>query len=177
MASGIEVITLCDICEGATTVKSGQSYHYKECGLDNVYLENMEVVVCENCGVITPILPRITLLHATIARAIALQPYPLSGADIRYLRKQLGLSAKQWAVLLRIDHATLLQWENGDQTIGSQSDALIRLLYFRVLEEKENRHISEPLTERIAASRLEPLPPAAVLINVNNPSVYWYQSA
>lgn len=177
MASSIEVITLCDICEGTTTVKSGQSYHYTECGLDNVYLENIEVVVCENCEAITPILPRITLLHATIARAIALQPYPLSGFDIRFLRKQLGLSAKQWAVLLRIDNTTLSQWENGGELIGSQSDALIRLLYFRVLEEKEDRHISEPLAERIAASSLEHLPPAAVLINVDNPSVYWYQNA
>jgi transcriptional regulator with XRE-family HTH domain len=106
-----------------------------------------------------------------------LQPYPLSGADIRYLRKQLGLSARQWAVLLRIDSATLSRWENGEEPIGSQSDALIRLLYFRVLEEKEDRHISEPLAEKIAASSLESTQPSAVLINVDNPSVYWYQSA
>lgn len=169
--------TQCDICGGATTVKRDQCYHYKSCGLDNVYLKNIGTRVCDNCGVITPILPRISLLHATIACAIALQPYPLSGADIRYLRKQLGLSARQWAVLLRIDSATLSRWENGEEPIGSQSDALIRLLYFRVLEEKEDRHISEPLAEKIAASSLESTQPSAVLINVDNPSVYWYQSA
>jgi hypothetical protein len=29
-------------------------YHYTECGLDNVYLENVEVRVCPACGLESP---------------------------------------------------------------------------------------------------------------------------
>src|SRR5262249_35622032 len=109
-------------------------------------------------------------LHATIARAIALQPCPLRGQDIRFLRKQLGFSAREWAKFLRTDASTLSRWENDQQEIGTQSDSLIRLLYFRIRDEKEGTLTKEPDPKATAAVR------AACFLNLcenmNNPNVY-----
>jgi putative zinc finger/helix-turn-helix YgiT family protein len=170
------MIIKCSVCGSATKVLRGQRYHYKECGLDNVYLDNIEVRVCEKCKTVTPRIPRILEMHSTIARAIALQPYPLSGADIRFLRKHLGLKAKEWAALLRTNHTTLSRWENDDQKLGPQSDSLVRLLYFRMLEEKEGRMFAEPVAGKIAATKSKRGKLSKVFVNVNNPAVYSYQS-
>jgi putative zinc finger/helix-turn-helix YgiT family protein len=167
----------CDTCGGLTEVRKGQTYHYKECGLDNVYLENTDLRVCEACGVATPRIRRILDLHSTIARAVALKPGLLSGAEIRFLRKHLGLKAREWAALLRIDQATLCRWEKGDQQIGPQSDALVRLLYLRILEEREGRMIPEAVAERIAASIKERIKEATVRVNMDNPALYSYHCA
>jgi putative zinc finger/helix-turn-helix YgiT family protein len=170
------MIIKCEICSGTTKVLRGQRYHYKECGLDNVYLDNIEVRICGKCKTATPRIPRILELHSTIARAIALQPYPLSGADIRFLRKHLGLKAKEWAALLRTNHTTLSRWENGDQKLGPQSDSLIRLLYFRMLEEKDGQMLAEPVAAKIAATRQKRGKLSNVFVNVDNTNVYSYQS-
>src|SRR5258706_2984833 len=111
----------CDIChKGNILTKKQESYHYKECGLDNVFLRNIDLRVCDECGAKIPRLPRMRELHATIARAVAMQPCPLRGQDIRFLRKQLGYSAKEWATFLRTDASTLSRWENDQQEIGTQ---------------------------------------------------------
>ena len=168
------MVVKCELCGGATAIRTGQKYHYIECGLDNIYLENIEFRVCESCGVVTPRISRILDLHTTIARAVALQPYPLSGPEVRFLRKQLGMKAREWTVRLRVDHTTLSRWENGEQKIGPQSDALIRLLYFRILEEREGRMISEPVTEKIAATSEERVPNPVVYVNMNDSNIYSY---
>jgi putative transcriptional regulator len=139
----------CEQCGGETTLKRGV-YQYVESGLDNVYLNNIELRVCESCGAVAPRIPRINELHAVIGRAIALEGEPLSGAEARYLRKHLGLKGKEWAELLRVDVTTLSRWEAGEQKIGPQSDILLRLLYFSVLAERGVK-APERLTERIAA--------------------------
>ncbi|MFL6215825.1 MAG: type II TA system antitoxin MqsA family protein [Blastocatellia bacterium] len=167
----------CDICGGSTEVRDGQTYHYTECGLDNVYLENIELRVCASCGTATPRIRRLLDLHATIARAVALKPGPLNGAEVRFLRKHLSLKAREWATLLRIDQATLSRWENGTQQIGPQADTLIRLLYLRVFEEREGKRIREAVTERLAAPTNGQLKAAIVRVNMDNPALYSYQRA
>lgn len=167
----------CEICGGSTEIRKGQTYHYKECGLNNVYLDNIELRVCKECGAVAPRLRRILDLHTTIARAVALKSGLLTGAEIRFLRKQLALSTQEWAALLRIDRATLSRWENGDQQIGPQSDALIRLLYFRLLEERDGRLISEAITQRISEPFKDRVTEAMVFVNMDNPALYSYQNA
>ncbi len=133
------------------------------------------MLVCESCGSATPIIRGLKHLHATIAQAVALQPYPLRGADARFLRKQHRLKAREWASLLRVDAATLSRWENEEQSIGPQSEALIRHVYCRLLEQ-EGRALEGPIAEQIAAATQPRNEPAWILIDADNPAVYSYQS-
>jgi len=165
----------CDVCrKGELRTKSQQTYRYKECGLDNVYLLNMEFQVCDACGIKIPRLKRMPELHATIARAIAMQPCPLRGQDIRFLRKHLGYSAKEWATLLRTNASTLSRWENNQQEIGTQSDTLIRLLYFRIRDEKEGTLSKESVVTAAAAVSAACF--LNLCVNMNNPNVYSYKT-
>lgn len=165
----------CDGChQGEIKIKRQQAYRYKECGLDNVYLLNIEFRVCDSCGIKVPRLTRMLELHATIARAVALQPCPLRGQDIRFLRKQLGFSAKEWATFLRTDASTLSRWENDQQEIGTQSDSLIRLLYFRIRDEKEGALTKEAVASATAAVSAPCL--LSLCVNMKNPNVYSYKT-
>ena len=164
----------CDICQRKVIIKIQQTYHYKECGLDNVYLKNVGTRVCESCGEKSIRLPRIKELHATIGRAVAMQPCPLRGQDIRFLRKQLGFSAREWATFLRTDASTLSRWENDQQDIGIQSDALIRLLYFRIRDEQEGELSLDGVAARAAS--LNAACSLRLWVNMNNPRVYEYQT-
>lgn len=163
----------CEVCHGNTSLIPGQQYEYTESGLENVCLTNVEMRACEACGERTPRLPRVLELHANIARHIALQPMPLRGADIRFLRKQLGMRAREWAGLLRIDVSTFSRWENDEQRPGPQSDALIRFIYFYEAEVRENRSVPDRLAEQIASvstSREEGL---SLVIDVQTHQAVW----
>ena len=166
----------CDICHGNLAIETVECYHYKESGLDNVYLMDLQVRVCQSCGQKTPRIPKVLELHNTIARAVAMKPCPLTGREIRFLRKQLGLSAKRWAEYLRVDIATLSRWENSEnseQQPGPQSDALIRLLYFRLHDEKEGKLSCESVAgmyEQIVADCHLNLK-----VNMRNPALYSYE--
>jgi putative transcriptional regulator len=164
----------CSACGHSTEIRKEQKYHYIESGLDNIYLINIELRVCESCDEVAPRIPKINELHETIAKALALKPYPLNGAEVRFLRKQLSLKAKEFATNLRVDVSTYSRWENGDQQIGEQSDALIRLLYFRIFEERKGHRIPEMLSEKIASFSGERIS-TSVLVNMNSPSTYQYQ--
>jgi YgiT-type zinc finger domain-containing protein len=163
----------CDVCQGNIVTKRQQTYHYTECGLDNVYLKNVDVRVCLSCKARTVRIPRILVLYATIGRAVAMQPCPLRGQDVRFLRKQLGYSAKEWATFLRTDASTLSRWENGQQDIGSQSDTLLRLLYFRIRDEQEGTLTSDRVAEAAAAVSAPCF--LRLCVNMDNPKLYSYQ--
>ena len=166
----------CDLCGGAMRVLDGQMYRYVESGLENVTIENISVYECAGCGERTPIIPRIEELHDRLARAIALKPAPLAGPEIRFLRKQLGMSARKWAALMHVDHTTLSRWENGTQEIGPQSDSLVRLLFFRLLEERTGQHVAEAIAERVAAVNYQAPAKQQLLVNAENPAIVRYQA-
>src|SRR5262245_50441154 len=138
----------CERCKNETIIDS-KRYHYTECGLDNVYLDNCEVRVCPTCGLESPRIQSINDLHAVIAEAVALQKVPLSGKEARFLRKHLGLKARVWAKYLHVDATTLSRWENDEQSIGPQSDALIRLTHCYLYCSKHGLPIHDDLVEAI----------------------------
>lgn len=162
----------CESCRSNTRRRIQESYHYTECGLENIYLKNVTLLACEQCGEESLLLSKLLALHETIARGIALQPCALRGPDIRFLRRQLGYSAKRWASFLRIDISTLSRWENSQQEVGPQSDALIRLLYFRLLDESKGRMTADPVAAASVAVRSSCS--LKVCVDMHEPSVFSY---
>ncbi|EFK94957.1 transcriptional regulator, partial [sediment metagenome] len=53
----------------------------------------------------------------------------LSAEEVRYLRKELGLSQKVLAQSLGIAESTVRGWEVGKTTISGPADRLLRVLY------------------------------------------------
>lgn len=163
-------------CGGKLNEKRVKLHRYIESGLPNVFLVNIKVAICRKCGEIYPIIPSILSVHESIAEAIALKPVTLNGAEIRFLRKQLGITAARWATYLKMDKASVSRLENAHNPVSRQTDALARLLYFRLLEEKENRHINENIASRIASVEANG-DELGLKVPADNPSAYSFVAA
>ena len=120
-----EIVLQCSDCGREAPVERG-IYRFRESGLDNVVLKGIEIVKCPACGNEDPIIPNLDGLLRVIAVAIVTNRLPLTGAEVRYLRKYLEMSGEQFARMLHTDKSTLSKWETGAVNIGSKSDLLIR---------------------------------------------------
>jgi putative transcriptional regulator len=105
-----------------------EPFHFVDSGLSNVYLAGIRYFVCE-CGSVTAEIPAIKPLMRLLARDVVESPKPLSGEEVRFLRKRLGKKASDFARDLGLEPETLSRMENGKQAISEQSDKLIRFLY------------------------------------------------
>lgn len=118
---------VCTNCGQAAKVERG-TYRFKECGLDGVVLQGIEVIRCASCGNEDPVIPHVSELMRVLALAVVGKPYRLTGKEVRFLRKFLGMTGEEFARLLHVDKSTLSKWENGEDRVGEQSDRLIRLI-------------------------------------------------
>lgn len=120
----------CPSCNKKMSCKPGK-YHYNECGLDNVYLLGVEICKC-SCGESTVTIPAIMELQNVIGMALVRKDTPLTGKEVKFLRKNIGISGKEFAEVLGIDKATVSRWENDNQVISKPNDRLIRLTYSNI---------------------------------------------
>jgi DNA-binding transcriptional regulator YiaG len=103
-------------------------FHFTDSGLDNVYLVGIRYFIKED-GSITAEIPAIKQLMRLIARDLLYSPAPLSGPEIRFLRKRLGKKSIDFAQTLRLEAETLSRIENEKQEASDQVDALARIVY------------------------------------------------
>ncbi len=105
-----------------------ENYHYKESGLPNVVLVNVEVRSCSNCGAREVVVPRLDELHHTIAQTLITSKVKLGPDQIRFLRKSLGWSSADFAAYMAVQPETVSRWESGSQEMGPVAERLLRLL-------------------------------------------------
>lgn len=120
-------------------------YHYTESGLRNIWLKNGFVIhkTPYGEGVSIHDLPG---LHKAIGRSIANRP-KLTGAELRFLRKEMDMSQKALATLIGTSEQNISLWERRGH-IPKTSDRLIRLLYV----EKVNGNVQiKELIDRVNA--------------------------
>lgn len=141
----------CDVCEAEMIVKQAELFHYVESGLPNVYLSGIEVEECPNGHGESPSIPRLPELHELIAEAVCLKPSLLTGAEARFLRKELGMKAKDWAAYLHVDAATLSRWENGEQAIVPMTDVFLRSSYLLLRSSQNGVALRDDLREKMTA--------------------------
>lgn len=118
-------------------------YHYTESGLQNVWLKNGYVIRETPYGKGVSI-HDVAGLHKLIGRTIARQP-KLTGAQLRFLRKEMGMSQSALAALIGTSEQNISLWERRGH-IPKTSDRLIILLYMEYIG--ENQKIRE-LIDRI----------------------------
>lgn len=117
----------CAECGGRMTIV-GKTHKYEESGLPNVVLVGVEVRRCSKCREEEVSIPNIEGLHRCIAQTIATRRTLLSGAEIRFLRKFLGYSGRDFAGLLGVAPETVSRWENEKQPLAPGVDRAMRLL-------------------------------------------------
>src|SRR5438309_11880615 len=92
----------CTNC-GEHVASEHRNYRYAESGLPNVVLQGVTVADCPKCGNSDVSIPRIARIHQSIARALANSPARLTGPQLRFLRKHLGLNGEELGRYLHPD--------------------------------------------------------------------------
>jgi putative zinc finger/helix-turn-helix YgiT family protein len=126
----------CLECKIELEVKTNQRYRYVESGLNNVYLTGVKIFHCPKCNTETPELPNIKTLHLCIALEIIENHRKLTGEEIKYLRKNLGMKSKALAAKLGYEPEVFSKYENNKSPIGDHGDRSLRL-WFLVQNSKE----------------------------------------
>ena len=117
----------CTQC-GARVSPELRNYRYAESGISNVILQGIEVCDCPKCGNSDVLIPRMAKINRAMAQALANSPARLTGVQLRFLRKHLGLSGDQLGSYLHTDRTKISKWEGGEDRIGPATDRLVRLL-------------------------------------------------
>jgi transcriptional regulator with XRE-family HTH domain len=132
-------------------------FHFKESGLDNIYLIGIKYFVDEEGTTIAAEIPALKQLMRLIARDIVLSPLDLTGKEIRFLRKRLGKKATEYCAYLGFNPETLSRIEHEKQSISIQSQKLARLSYCVFSEDPElidcARTILQTILEEIRLSQ------------------------
>ena len=107
---------------------ANDTYQYRECGLDNVYLLNGFTVRETKYGK-TVTIHDMDGLHRAIGMYLIQERKTLNGSEVRFLRHELGLSQKTLGDLLNRSDQSIARWEKGQYSIDGPADRLLRLLY------------------------------------------------
>jgi transcriptional regulator with XRE-family HTH domain len=132
-----------------------EPYHYVASGLPNVFLRVSEAN--------TPYGPMVTIedingLHHAIGLYIIENPEQMTGAEFRFLRKQLELTQAQLGDCLRVSDQTVANYEKGNTSLGAV-DPQMRMLYLiSVLPERTRLEVLEDMTAKISSRERAELP-------------------
>ena len=131
-----------------------KSYHYRECGLDNVYLVN-GFTVDEEDGEEYVSIDDIHGLHRLIAKQIVDKTTAMTGAEYRFLRIEMNLSQKTIGELFGVDAQTVARWEKGKNELPKMADVLMRAVYNEFIEkESKVRFLVDAINESEAQNVL-----------------------
>lgn len=107
---------------------NGEALHYKECGLDNIYLLNgftkeeydgeEYVSIADSDG-----------LNTAIAMHIVLHRKAPSGKEIRFLRNQLDMSQADLAELLGVSDQSVARWEKETSEVPGPALIALRIIF------------------------------------------------
>lgn len=107
-----------------------KTLHYKECGLDDVYLVSGYEIEKTPYGDGLSI-KDIDKLHIAIGCRLANQKKVLSGKELRFLRKQMGRTQATLGKVLGLSSQQVARYEKGESEISGPIDLLVRALFIQ----------------------------------------------
>jgi putative transcriptional regulator len=110
-------------------------YHYQESGLSNIYLVNGYQEISTPYGVAISIAD-VDALNKAIAHNLITYKPRLTGTEVRFLRKQMGLSQAKLALLLGNNEQAIALWEK-KSTIPKWASNMLRKLVCEYLGENK----------------------------------------
>lgn len=149
-------MNFCDVCNSTVTHRKStfeEPYHYTESGLPNVYLVNVEVYRCENCQNEIASIPRPGQLHTLLVKMLLAKQGVMTGDELRFIRKALKMTPKDFADLFTVDPQTIMDWQNA-KTLARQNDTLVRFVVVKLLSDRgelgEQEEIDIPIPSEIS---------------------------
>lgn len=101
-------------------------YHYTECGLDNVWLENGFVTKKTAYGKATAIDDAIGL-HKVLAMELTQKKGKITGKELRFMRTVLGMSQEGLGKCVGASEQSVSLWERTGK-VPQYADSILRLM-------------------------------------------------
>lgn len=154
----------CYICGKELIVIRNEPYEYIEDGI-HVLIHGLTQYRCEECGeTFTPI-PTPIKLNEFIGQTICKENKGLLlPSEIKFLRKTMGLKAKELASMMGVDPSTVSRWENGAKEIGESNDRLLRTIFSLFAKQEDGSAVLESLRD-LPRPRKEVKEPRVLSIN------------
>ena len=112
--------------DGETATR--EPYHYKACGLDDVYLLNGFTIEETAYGRGVSV-HNMEALHQAIGLKVISDKKPLSAREFWFLRKQMNYTQEQLSKKLHVDTQTIARYEKDQTAIPGSADAMLRVIY------------------------------------------------
>ncbi len=117
-------------------------YRYTESGLDNVFIEGLEILE-DHAGEETYTIPNVLLLHKVIAHAIITGGQGIAPAELRFLRTEMGMTQAELAKILHLAPLTVGRWERGERPMDGAAELVVRMLAAERLDINPTMSIEE----------------------------------
>lgn len=143
-----------------------ETYHYTECGLDNVFIEEMKVIEDHN-GDETVTIPAIGALHKVICEGIVGLQAKITGQELRFLRSEMGMTQAKLAEIIKVTPLTVSRWEREEHPMDDSAEMLIRIMAIETLELDIHLNVEEVSANVSQKPRSQP-----IRINGSNPAHY-----
>ena len=120
----------CVSCGGPLGGPEARTVPYR--ALPGVFLDGVPVWTCGECGEEEVGIPRLEQLQRLLVHVVARRPGHLQPPEIRFLRKHLGWSGREFASAFGVAPETVSRWEHGERNMGATAERLLRLLATRM---------------------------------------------
>jgi len=111
-----------------------QMLKYEDCGLKNIWLANgFRYEDLDGVGRCLEI-DDIDGLHRAIGHSLVNYKKRLTGAEIRFLRVEMGMSQKRLADSLGVDEQSVSLWERTKRRPAIAAERMLRLLYLERMD-------------------------------------------
>jgi DNA-binding transcriptional regulator YiaG len=101
-------------------------YHYKECGLDNVWLENGFAAKATPYGKAVAIDDAIDL-HKVLTLNLTMKKGRITGKELRFMRVVLGMSQEGLGKCVGATEQSVSLWERTGK-VPQSADSIVRML-------------------------------------------------
>lgn len=122
-------------------------YLFLDSGLPNVYLSGIKVFSCTVCGKMRAEIPAVSELMNAIARAIVTKTSPLTGKEVQFLRKRVGIKQTDFANMIDASPEQLSRWENDHNQLSGAMDRFIRLAYAFISHDSKLKDLVQQVKE------------------------------
>ncbi len=103
--------------------------HYRECGLDDVYLVSGYDLVPADDGTEDLVVQDIEGLHHAIAECLVTERKMLTGKEFAFLRRHLEMTQPELAIELGATVQSLYRWESEQSRVPGTADTALRFIY------------------------------------------------
>jgi DNA-binding transcriptional regulator YiaG len=90
-------------------------------------------------------------LQLFVFKGLIHKPHPLTGRELRFMRKFLRISTTELGEDLGVSHAAIVKWEKEQSSIAPAQELYIRMFLLKCLNDKNFLTLFEEVTPRTLA--------------------------